>query len=373
MDGHQVATLAGVQHPLLAPAVARFAHGTHHVVAEFPPRGAQVLDVVPGLVQGRTDEVVHTCVEDGELLLLAHLHIKHAADQMAALGHQRTTRLEMDVLAGTDHEVAADHVEIVFEVRDRVAVRILVVHAEAATQVEVTDRNLVLDEPLLQFLDAAAEEGEDGHLGNLGAHVEMQADQFDVRALRQQVRHILEGPGADAEFVLLEAGADVFMGMGVDVGIHADRDPGLAPHRGRQVVDDPDFRHALAVEAEDAGPQGGLDFLVGLADAGIDYFLGIEARLDGEFHLVAAHAVGTQAVVPDDVEDRTVGVGLQGVMGVPAVFVDLLPVGVQRLAQEVQVVEIERRFDRFESFDLLLRYHSRFLDSDISCKDIRKT
>ena len=201
----------------------------------------------------------------------------------------------------------------------------------------------------------------------------MQADQFDVRALRQQVRHILEGPGADAEFVLLEAGADVFMGMGVDVGIHADRDPGLAPHRGRQVVDDPDFRHALAVEAEDAGPQGGLDFLVGLADAGIDYFLGIEARLDGEFHLVAAHAVGTQAVVPDDVEDRTVGVGLQGVMGVPAVFVDLLPVGVQRLAQEIQVVEIERRFDRFESFDLLLRYHSRFLDSDISCKDIRKT
>ena len=226
----------------------------------------------------------------------------------------------------------------------------------------------MLDEPLLQFLDAAAEECENGQFRNLGTYVEMQADELDILTLGEEVGYILEGPGTDTEFVLFQTRADVFVGMGIDVGVHADRNAGAFAHAGGQVVDYADFRYALAVETENARPQGGLDLLVGFADARVDDLLRVETGADGQFHFVAAYAICAQPVTLDNLEDTVVGIGFQRIVCVVTVLVDLALIDVQRLAQEVQVIEIKRGLDGSESFNLLFGDHMPFYNFDISCK-----
>ena len=62
------------------------------------------------------------------------------------------------------------------------------------------------------------------HVGDLRADMQVQALQVDIFGRLKRRDKFVESPGADAELVLFQAGGDVAVGMGVDVGIDADAD-----------------------------------------------------------------------------------------------------------------------------------------------------
>ena len=74
-DGQQVAALSPVQVDLLGEDVGRLTDGTHHVVSLHRLVAGDVLDLMIGLIEGRTNEVGKACIDDGELLDGAFLNI----------------------------------------------------------------------------------------------------------------------------------------------------------------------------------------------------------------------------------------------------------------------------------------------------------
>ena len=79
-----------------------------------------------------------------------------------------------------------------------------------------------------------------------------------------------------------------------------------------------------------------------LAHAGIDDGLRIKARLDGAADLIAAGAVDAQAVFPDHLEDARVEIGFDGIMDDIMVALRDRDGTLQRLAQEIDVIQVKR-------------------------------
>ena len=92
-----------------------------------------------GPVEGRPQQVVHARIQDDETLPLAFLDKDHAADQRGALGHERAARLDMDPLVRAMPQMLRQGLEPKPELRDGMAVRIVIIHAQTAAQVDVVD------------------------------------------------------------------------------------------------------------------------------------------------------------------------------------------------------------------------------------------
>ena len=103
------------------------------------------------LIERGADQGVHAAVEDGEFLLEAFLDIYHTADYMSALCHQGSAWLYVDALAGLDRQVAGNGAGEAFYIGHPVAQRIIVIHAEAASEVEQLNLQAVLFEYLLEL------------------------------------------------------------------------------------------------------------------------------------------------------------------------------------------------------------------------------
>ena len=82
---------------------------------------------------------------------------------------------------------------------------------------------------------------------------------------------LLDDAHVDAELVFLEAGGDVFVGDGVDVGVDSECDAGGFSRFARDAVEDFDLGVAFAVETVDALLDGVADFISGFADSAEDY------------------------------------------------------------------------------------------------------
>ena len=134
------------------------------------------------------------------------------------------------------------------------------------------------------------------------------------------------------------------VGLGVDVGVDAQRHVGHAPGLPGQGIDQLQLLDRLAVDGQDILLDGVAQLLVALAHTGIDDTLGVEARLDGLAELVAAGTVDTQPVFADDRQQVVVVVGLDGVVHLVTVFFRLVDDAFEGLAQQRRIIKIEGGF-----------------------------
>ena len=150
--GQQVAG-GEVELALLAEEVRGFTHRAHHIprrllaLRVWPHR----LDVHPGLVQGRPQQVVHARVHQREVVLWRGLEVLHSGQHQARIGGNGAAGLEHQAqLAVTD--LPADRGDIV---RYRRWCLVLVGDAEATPQIEVADRDAFCRELVNQRQQAA--------------------------------------------------------------------------------------------------------------------------------------------------------------------------------------------------------------------------
>src|ERR1700722_3428670 len=147
-----------------------------------------------------------------------------------------------------------------------------VVDAEAAASVDVPDVVAVFAEVGDEAGDTGECGGERGDLTDLGADVD--ADSCGVEPFRLGGVAV-EGAGGvdvDAELVLAEAGGDVGVGFGEDVGVDAEGEAGGFAEGFGTGGEEVQLGLGFDVEEEDVGAEGGVDLPELLAYAGEDYF-----------------------------------------------------------------------------------------------------
>ena len=266
-------------------------------------------------VQGRPDQVGHSCVDDHDLRTGRRFFVvKRARNQFAALRDQRAAQFEMHGLAFVDFQVAVEDVEIGFEVGHRFPVGVVVVDAESAAHVEVFQNDALFAEPLLDVEYPFAERFEHLHIADLRADVEVQPDDFEVCEFFERSDRRVDFVVRDAEFVIRFAGGDVAVRFWIDVGVDPKRDSRLFAHSSGDFVDDLQFVQRFAVEREDFLAERVFDLPVGFADAG-EYDLRCRKPVfDGHPHFVAADAVHAHAGAAHGFDDARVEVRFQRIM-----------------------------------------------------------
>ena len=128
--------------------VARFAYWPHHVGGDCAGiTFAQRNDLVIGLVQRGTDEIVHGRIDDHKLAIAVGLAIKDARQQQAGFGHDGAARLDQDLDAMPG--CAPGHFLDEFANGWRLVTG-LVGHAQAASQIQSPNSNAGGAQPLDQ-------------------------------------------------------------------------------------------------------------------------------------------------------------------------------------------------------------------------------
>ena len=75
-------------------------------------RGTDVVNLVVCVIQGRTDEIGHACIDYTEILYCIALDIQYPADEAAALAYDGASQFEMQVLACAQLQSMAVCVEV---------------------------------------------------------------------------------------------------------------------------------------------------------------------------------------------------------------------------------------------------------------------
>jgi hypothetical protein len=148
----------------------------------------------------------------------------------------------------------------------------------------------------------------------LRADVHLQAAQLDVfQLLGSAFVEVGDGGEIDAKLVLGLAGGNVFVGVGVNVRVHADRGRGDHAELAGDLVEVAEFFLALDVERVDPLLQRIDDLVTGLANTGEGAMRRITARLDDAEEFSAGNDVEARAVGRQQAEHREVGICLHGV------------------------------------------------------------
>jgi hypothetical protein len=145
------------------------------------------------------------------------------------------------------------------------------------------------------------------------------------------------------ELVLTQAGGDVGVRAGVDVGVDAQGHPRGLPARGRRRADARDLRLALGVERAHAllDPQGQLR--VGLPHPREHDAVGREAGGERGPHLHPGDDVGARAQAREHAEEGARSVGLEGVADAMGHEGKRPVVGRVGLLDHGPAVDVERR------------------------------
>ena len=247
------------------------------------------------------------------------------------------------------------------ELRDGMAVRIVIIHAQTAAQVDVVD---------LQPL--ALEMGNDAvradafmrehilHVRDLGPDMEMKPLENQILAGLEQGDDPVHVLLRDAEFVHLQAGRDEPVRMGVHIRIDPDGNIRFQSQPAGQLFQGLELLNGLAVERTDSGTQGIAQLLIGLADAGKDDLLRRKTMFQRIQDLVAADAVGPQAGLRNIIHEPRFGIGLDRIMHQDPILGRLGRHRIDRPAEQVHVIVPKRSLDRFEILDILeLKHDSR--------------
>ncbi len=141
----------------------------------------------------------------------------------------------------------------------------------------------------------------------------MQPDEAQAGVCRYGCHSLFQKCDVDAEFILGQAGGDVVVRVGVDMGIDSQGHIRSLVLHSRYTGYDLDFLYRLDVETSYIVVDGPGDLLVGLSNARIVYVLCRESGLDGSIDFIAAHAVGTEPMRGDDAQYLGVCVGFYGI------------------------------------------------------------
>ena len=83
-DGQQIAALGGVEVDLFGKDIGGLTDRSYDIVSLHRRIAADVLNLVVCLIEGRTDEIGETGINDGKLLEGSFFHIERACDERAA-------------------------------------------------------------------------------------------------------------------------------------------------------------------------------------------------------------------------------------------------------------------------------------------------
>ena len=148
----------------------------------------------------------------------------------------------------------------------------------------------------------------------------------------------------DAEFVLAQAGGDVGMGLGEDVGIDAESEAGLELElcgaRGEQI----ELGFALHVELENAGFERVVDLRRGFAHAGEDDAIDGFGRCgENALEFAAGDDVKSGAVLSQQLENGQRRIGFYGVADEVIAAGERVLKQVEALENLIGGVDVERR------------------------------
>ena len=185
-------------------------------------------------------------------------------------------------------------------------------------------------------------EGLDG--ADLGADVDADACGLEVGKLDGAAVDVAGALDGDAELVLAQAGRDVRMRLGEDVGVDAEGDLGGLACGAGPLAEDLELGFALYVEEEDVGAEGCVHLPDLLADAGEDD--AAERCWGGAadaLQLAAGDDVEAAALLGEQLEDGERGVGLDCVAEGVRHRRKLCLKHAEALADGVGGVDVERR------------------------------
>jgi hypothetical protein len=154
------------------------------------------------------------------------------------------------------------------------------------------------------------------------------------------VQRIIEG---HAELVRLQAGRDVWVGLRIDVRVHAQRDRGALAHAAGHRVQAVQFRDRFDVEAQDAFLEREAHLGFGLADAREDGLARVAAGCDHAQQFAAGDDVEAGAFARQQVEDGEVRIGLHRVADEGVAAFTRVAVGGEVLQQGRLRIDIGRR------------------------------
>ena len=136
-----------------------------------------------------------------------------------------------------------------------------------------------------------------------------QADVLQLGRARIHARDFLE---RDSKLVVVGAGGDFLVGLGVHIGVHADGHRRGFLELAGDPVDAFQFRFAFHVKTIDPLAQSEGDFILRLAHAGKDAFTRVASGGNDPLDLTAAHGIKAAAQIRQRAHDAEVGVGFHG-------------------------------------------------------------
>ena len=145
-----------------------------------------------------------------------------------------------------------------------------------------------------------------------------------------------------AELVALEARADVRVGLGIDVRVHADADRGRLARFGGDFTEHLQFGFAFDVEAQNARLQCLAHFGACFAHAGEDHLGRVAACGQNAFEFTAGDDVEPATLAGKELQHGQRGVGLHGVADMELASGETALVGRQCLAHGGRGIDEQR-------------------------------
>ena len=190
----------------------------------------------------------------------------------------------------------------------------VIIDAEAAAGVDGLKHDAFAPELLHQLAHALDGRAERVRRANLRADVNADAMRLEPAVVGRALVNAQRAADVDAELVLAQAGGDVGMRVGKDIGIDAQREAGADFEFARAGREQLQLRLAFHVELQNAGLEREVDLRGGFSHAGKDHAAG-GIRRGGQHALqfAAGDDVETGAVLAEKLENGQRGVGLDRV------------------------------------------------------------
>ena len=294
---------------------------------------------MPGVVQARTQEVVHRRIDDHEAPRGALFDVEHPGDQHAGVADQEAARLEHELGVQALGE-RAHHLGVGVQIGRRL---VAVADAQPAAEIEPPEGHAGAHELAVEPDHALEGRAVGREVGHLRPDVDRQPLEREARQLDGAFDRRARVSQVDAELVLRLAGRNAVVGARVHVRVEPQRhrraqplvarDPGQRLHLGQR----------LDVELKDAGLEPERHLGRRLADPGEDDLLRGHAGGQRPAQLALRDHVGAGAAARQRAHDRQVGVRLERVADGRGQAGKRAREGVVGLLQRPRAVAVERR------------------------------
>ena len=276
------------------------------------------------VVEGGADEIVHGGVGDDEGLAAVFLDVEDAGEECTGLSDDEAARFEEQVggfVGESLGEGGCVFLDLLCGVVCRAGGVGSVVDAEPAAGVDVADVVAITAQIGDEGGDTSERGGEGVDFADLRADVDGDAGGVEPLGFFCCAVDGAGGFDVDAELVFAEAGGDVGVGFGEDVGVDAEGEAGALVECFGARGEEMEFGFGLDVEEEDVGAEGGVDLPDLFADTGEDdFFQGGLVGLADALEFATGDDVEACSLLCQQAEDGEGGVGFDGVAdGVEAV------------------------------------------------------